>query len=573
MGVFLSYRHADSAHALWLYPWLIQWFGKEKVFWDRKGIDPGKDFAEVIETQIRSSKAFVALVSNKWLSAVDEKGHRRIDSPEDWIRRETALALKEKLLMIPVLVGGMMPPSPTDLPRGLKKFAKLQMLSMADMSFHDLLRESLEKVVPAGVQKPGSTDKETERLQRRAGTLLQRQIDRLQIRAKELIQDRKLDRATEELNEGSALLMALLELSPGDITLDAQLGYLFGAMGQAFFTAGDEEQAGRYRDLAMSVFQRVKANPAVFHDRPLDLVSAIKGIGEMYYESGDAVTAIQYYRTALEIYPLYAYAWHDLFLAYDNLARRRAINLAGMREAIDKARETGAGQPGLGDDKFEALESLFRGWREQVVLHPPREIADGIVRVVPQFLWLIIGESDSGLAVFNLNCEIVHHFSPRVIIRKLDAELTTPKGHKQRFKWNIFYDLPPAGTRVVKVSDAHEIEIEAGSKFLGIQFVSPVVKRRLLWARGKYKLELFGWMSKESGDDQFETKTSFAFDINDDEADQVKYWIRAKKTEWDKLNDPDRSIGIQVEIRVDELQESLGKAGRKWTTFQPSSFS
>lgn len=573
MSVFLSYRHADSAHALWLYPWLIQWFGKEKVFWDRKGIDPGKDFAEVIETQIRSSKAFVALVSNRWLSAVDEEGHRRIDSPEDWIRRETALAFKEKLLIIPVLVGGMRPLSAEDLPKGLKKFAKLQMLSMADMSFHDLLRESLEKVIPAGIQTPGSTTEETERLQRRAGSLLRRQIDRLQVRAKELIQDGKLDRATEELNEGSALLMALLELLPGDITLDAQLGYLFGATGQAFSAAGDEEQAGRYRDLAMSVFQRVKANPAVVHDRPLELASAIKGIGEMYYERGDAVTATEYYRTALEIYPLYSYAWHDLLLAYDMLARRGAINLAGMREAIDKARETGAGQPGLGDDKFEALESLFGGWREHLAHNRHREIADGIVRVVPQFLWLIIGESDSGLATFNLNCDIVHHFSPRVTIRKLDAELTTPKGRKQRFKWNIFYDIPPSGTQMVKVSDAHEIEIEAGSKFLGIQFVGPVMAPKQLWAPREYKIELFGWMSRESGDDQFETKTSFAFDINDDEADQVKYWIRAKKKEWDQLNDPDRAYGIQVEIRVDELTESLGKAGREWTTFQPSSFS
>src|SRR5262245_35286178 len=211
MSVFLSYRRADSPHALWLYPWLIQWFGKEQVFWDRKDIDPGKDFAEVIEKQIRSSKAFVALVSNNWLSAVDDHGHRRIDSPEDWIRRETALALQEEILVIPVLVGGMRSLSAQDLPEQLKKFAKLQMLSMADMSFHDLLRESLEKVIPAGVQTPGSTNEETERLQRRASTLLRRQIYRLQVRAAELIQDRKLDRATEELNEGSELLMALLD--------------------------------------------------------------------------------------------------------------------------------------------------------------------------------------------------------------------------------------------------------------------------------------------------------------------------------------------------------------------------
>ena len=73
MSVFLSYRRADSAHAFWLYPWLIQWFGRKQVFWDRKDIDPGQDFAEVIEKEIKSSRAFIALLSNDWLSATDKE--------------------------------------------------------------------------------------------------------------------------------------------------------------------------------------------------------------------------------------------------------------------------------------------------------------------------------------------------------------------------------------------------------------------------------------------------------------------------------------------------------------------
>ena len=290
MSVFLSYRRADSAHALWLYPWLIQWFGRKQVFWDRKDIDPGQDFAEVIEKQIKSSRAFIALVSNDWLSATDKEGHRRIDSPEDWIRRETFLALREEILVIPVLVTGMKAPSVEDLPGEMKKFAKLQMLSMADMSFHDLLRESLEKVVSSSTQGPDPSNEEAVRLQRRAGSLLRRQIQRLQVRAAELIQDRKLDRATEELNEGSELLMALLDLLPGDTTLDAQLGYLFGTTSQSFDRAGHKKRAAQYRDLAMSVFQRLKANPAL---TPGDKASAINGIGGAYYEGGDSVTALR----------------------------------------------------------------------------------------------------------------------------------------------------------------------------------------------------------------------------------------------------------------------------------------
>lgn len=552
MSIFLSYRRADSAHALWLYPWLIQWFGREQVFWDRKDIDPGANFAEVIEQQIRSSSAFIALVSNNWLSASDDEGHRRIDSPEDWIRRETVLALREQILVIPVLVGGMKAPSVQDLPGELQKFAEFQMLSMADMVFYDLLRESLENGIPGSAQGPGPSNEETTRLQRRAGSLLRRQIQRLQVRAVELIQDRKLDRATEELNEGSELLMTLLDLLPGDTTLDAQLGYLFGTTGQTFHAAGDEEQAGRYLDLAMSVFERVKANPALFHERPSDIASAIKGIGGVYYERGHPVTAIQHYRTAIEIDPLYSYAWHDLFLAYGELARRGTINLAGMREAIDKARETGLGRPGLGADKFEALEHLFRGWQQQVAQYPHLEASDAVVRVVPQFLSLVIAESDPGVAWFNLNCDIVHQVSASVTVRRLEAEVTTPQGRNLRFKWNVFYDFRPSNlpeSRVMtKVCDAHEIEIEAGSSSLGIQFLGPALKPDQLWVPGDYKLELYGYMNKESGDDQFDTKTSCAFKIGVYEADQVKYWSRATKAEWDQLKDPDRAVAIPVRI-------------------------
>jgi hypothetical protein len=61
--------------------------------------------------------------------------------------------------------------------------------------------------------------------------MLRRQTNRLQVRAKELTRDGKSDRVTAELSEGVELLMALLDLLPGDEGMDLELGFLFGAYG------------------------------------------------------------------------------------------------------------------------------------------------------------------------------------------------------------------------------------------------------------------------------------------------------------------------------------------------------
>lgn len=549
MRIFLSYRRADSAHALWLYPSLIRWFGRERVFWDRKDIEPGADFTRVIEDQIRASGAFVAIVSDNWLSAVDEEGHRRIDAAEDWIRRETSIALREGCLVIPVLVSGMKPPGEADLPGDLRKFAQLQMLSAAHISFHDLLRERLESVIPAAHPAPGPAGEQGGRLQRRAGNLLKRQIQRLQVRAAELIQDGRLDRAAEEVSEGSELLMALLDFLPGDPMLDAELGYLFGTTSQSFERAGKAAMAFEYRELARSVFERLKANPAL----PLDVkVSAINGIGGAHYAGGHPAAAIPYHRAAVAMDPQYCYAWHDLFASYDVLAQRGAINLAGMREAIDRARETGLGKPGLGNDKFEFLERRFDHWQVHLAREPHREVRDGEFRIVPQFLALVIAEADPLKPIFNLNCDIMHLLAHGVNLQGVDVEVSVPGGRKTRFDWNVFYDFRPSvapwNQRMTSLGAAHEILVEPGGTSLGVQFVSQEAGSGLLWQPGRYKFELRGRTNKQSGDPQVDARTSFSIRIDNSTAGDAHQWSRAGKAAWDRLGDPDRAIGIPVVI-------------------------
>jgi hypothetical protein len=365
--VFLSYRRRDNDYALSIYLWLIKRYGRESVFWDRKDIDAGRDFSEVIKQGIEKSAALIAMIGPGWLGGPDGEGRRKIDSDEDWVRKEIGAALSHGILILPVLCNGAKMPAGNELPADLERFSRLQASPMADMRFHSLLADSLEQ---AGIGESDTTSggKIPSRVALWAGSLLKRQAERLQIRAKELIREGHIERALDEINEGIELMMALLDFVPGEQALEVQLGYIYGALSQDFEAKEQPEIAARYRDLQLEIFQRVKDDLTAFDYLTGDAASAIKGVGEVYAGRGDFDQAIEYYRKALEIEPTYQYAWHDLFAAYDGLARKGRVELDEMRLALEKTREFSAGSqpgtqvPGLDLQYLDSLEVRLHYW-------------------------------------------------------------------------------------------------------------------------------------------------------------------------------------------------------------------
>ena len=374
--IFLSYRRQDNDHALSLYLWLIKKYGRDSVFWDRKDIDPGLDFADVIAKGLDSSAAFLALMGKGWLEVADGQGRRKIDSPDDWVRRETSAALQRGILVLPILGSGAAMPAANDLPGELARLSGLQALSMTDMRFHSLLAESLAQ---AGIHQQGAPGaaQPAARVAERAGNLLRRQAARLQVRAKELIRANDFDRAFEELNEGTELMMALLDLVPGETALDLQLGYMYAALGQHFDYGGNSSLGDRYMDLAVGIFRRVQAEVELDKGASGELASAIKGLGEVYYKRGDLDAAIRHYRQALEIEPGYSYAWHDLFGALHAQARQGRINLDAMRLALKMTKETSLTQagrhPGLGENYLADMDGWMRECEERAKHYPHLE--------------------------------------------------------------------------------------------------------------------------------------------------------------------------------------------------------
>lgn len=131
-GVFISYRREDAGpYARLLKVLLDERLLDIPVFMDLDSIEVGTDFAEAIESALRSCVVLVALIGPRWLTAADADGQRRLDDPDDQVRFEIQAALEQGARVIPVLVDGSLMPRQHQLPTGLAKLARLNAMEMS----------------------------------------------------------------------------------------------------------------------------------------------------------------------------------------------------------------------------------------------------------------------------------------------------------------------------------------------------------------------------------------------------------------------------------------------------------
>ena len=80
------------------------------------------------------------VIGEEWLSAATEAG-RRLDDPDDFVRREIETALAQQAMTIPVLVGGTTMPSEHVLPKEIARLARLNAVELSDTRWrHDVNR-------------------------------------------------------------------------------------------------------------------------------------------------------------------------------------------------------------------------------------------------------------------------------------------------------------------------------------------------------------------------------------------------------------------------------------------------
>jgi hypothetical protein len=135
-GIFISYRREDAAPwAGRLYERLAREFPRNQLFIDVDAIEPGLDFAHVLEQQVSACDVLLAIIGSGWVEARNKEGLRRLDDPKDFIRIELDAALKRDIRVIPVLIDGAMMPSEDELPGPLKPIVRRNAVQVSHVSF------------------------------------------------------------------------------------------------------------------------------------------------------------------------------------------------------------------------------------------------------------------------------------------------------------------------------------------------------------------------------------------------------------------------------------------------------
>ena len=123
-AIFISYRRNDSeGEAGRLLDDLVEHFGEDSVFMDVTAIEAGRDFRKAIDESVATCGVLLAVIGTNWVDAKTDAGLRRLDDPADFVRLETASALRRDIPVIPVLVRGARMPRPEQLPDDLKDLA------------------------------------------------------------------------------------------------------------------------------------------------------------------------------------------------------------------------------------------------------------------------------------------------------------------------------------------------------------------------------------------------------------------------------------------------------------------
>jgi CHASE2 domain-containing sensor protein len=145
---FISYRRDQSSWpAQSIKAALKERFGDATVFMDMESIHAGQDWQAKIREAIRSCSTMLVLIGPYWLGATTVRGSRRIDDPDDWVRREVEEGLNAPgVSVIPILLDGARIPEEEDLPPSLADLTRRNAHTLSAVGWSVELTELLDSL-------------------------------------------------------------------------------------------------------------------------------------------------------------------------------------------------------------------------------------------------------------------------------------------------------------------------------------------------------------------------------------------------------------------------------------------
>ncbi len=139
--IFISYRRDDSAaEAALLKKYLEEELDNGLIFMDTQSIKVGSIWPNKLKNAIKTANVVIIVIGKKWLKIADEDGRRRIDDPNDWVRKEIENAEKVNALIMPVLVDGAVFPNKNALPKAIEFVSEIMFIPIRrDYWDHDIL--------------------------------------------------------------------------------------------------------------------------------------------------------------------------------------------------------------------------------------------------------------------------------------------------------------------------------------------------------------------------------------------------------------------------------------------------
>ena len=160
-GIFISYRREETAaYAGRLYDRLSDRFGEDRVFMDVDSIAIGVDFVTAIQKAVSGCAILLVIIGRDWSAITDNKGRRRIENPDDFVRLEIEAALQRNIRVVPVLVDGAALPQGADLPLSLRSLIRRQTLVLSHTNFRSeisRLVSAIDEVVEVAPGPPSMT--------------------------------------------------------------------------------------------------------------------------------------------------------------------------------------------------------------------------------------------------------------------------------------------------------------------------------------------------------------------------------------------------------------------------------